>query len=148
MDFFFFSSRRRHTRLQGDWSSDVCSSDLKFADTTTNAGLAELLTLGGFTYMMFAENYCSGVPFSNAQPDGSIQYGTPLTTPQMLDTAITRFDQAIAAATILDTSGSTAAIRLPQVVARRNAIAFARVGKARALLDAGRLADADTVASA
>src|SRR2546426_4681880 len=28
---FFFSSRRRHTRLQGDWSSDVCSSDLKAA---------------------------------------------------------------------------------------------------------------------
>src|SRR6266566_6827916 len=26
--YFFFSSRRRHTRLQGDWSSDVCSSDL------------------------------------------------------------------------------------------------------------------------
>src|SRR5688500_20341617 len=26
--FFFFSSRRRHTSLQGDWSSDVCSSDL------------------------------------------------------------------------------------------------------------------------
>src|SRR5256885_7016057 len=25
----FFSSRRRHTRLQGDWSSDVCSSDLE-----------------------------------------------------------------------------------------------------------------------
>src|SRR5256885_10122782 len=29
--FFFFSSRRRHTRLQGDWSSDVCSSDLTIA---------------------------------------------------------------------------------------------------------------------
>src|SRR5256885_4714563 len=28
---FFFSSRRRHTRLQGDWSSDVCSSDLPSA---------------------------------------------------------------------------------------------------------------------
>src|SRR5690348_17434099 len=27
--FFFFSSRRRHTRWTGDWSSDVCSSDLK-----------------------------------------------------------------------------------------------------------------------
>src|SRR5256885_12448635 len=27
-ELFFFSSRRRHTRLQGDWSSDVCSSDL------------------------------------------------------------------------------------------------------------------------
>src|SRR6266850_1111116 len=30
--FFFFSSRRRHTRLQGDWSSDVCSSDLHRVD--------------------------------------------------------------------------------------------------------------------
>src|SRR5256885_8903772 len=29
---FFFSSRRRHTRLQGDWSSDVCSSDLRPGD--------------------------------------------------------------------------------------------------------------------
>src|SRR5215204_4584711 len=27
-DFFFFSSRRRHTRSLCDWSSDVCSSDL------------------------------------------------------------------------------------------------------------------------
>src|SRR5256886_4478868 len=26
---FFFSSRRRHTRFDCDWSSDVCSSDLK-----------------------------------------------------------------------------------------------------------------------
>src|SRR5262249_59969486 len=29
--FFFFSSRRRHTRLVSDWSSDVCSSDLSAA---------------------------------------------------------------------------------------------------------------------
>src|SRR5258706_8307366 len=29
MFFFFFSSRRRHTRLVSDWSSDVCSSDLR-----------------------------------------------------------------------------------------------------------------------
>src|SRR5262249_59918776 len=28
----FVSSRRRHTRLVSDWSSDVCSSDLKFFD--------------------------------------------------------------------------------------------------------------------
>ena len=27
-NFFFFSSRRRHTRYWRDWSSDVCSSDL------------------------------------------------------------------------------------------------------------------------
>src|SRR5256885_4634372 len=33
--FFFFSSRRRHTRLQGDWSSDVCSSDLPTPSSST-----------------------------------------------------------------------------------------------------------------
>ena len=38
LGYFFFSSRRRHTRCSRDWSSDVCSSDLeliikKYADT-------------------------------------------------------------------------------------------------------------------
>src|SRR5437763_13476018 len=32
--YFFFSSRRRHTRYIGDWSSDVCSSDLSIAPST------------------------------------------------------------------------------------------------------------------
>src|SRR5205085_5046163 len=31
--FFFFSSRRRHTRFDCDWSSDVCSSDLRISST-------------------------------------------------------------------------------------------------------------------
>src|SRR2546426_5208106 len=35
--FFFFSSRRRHTRLQGDWSSDVCSSDLSLRSELAGA---------------------------------------------------------------------------------------------------------------
>src|SRR5256885_3857054 len=43
-DSFFFSSRRRHTRLQGDWSSDVCSSDL--AEPGVAGGVAAAL-LGG-----------------------------------------------------------------------------------------------------
>src|SRR5207248_7859116 len=33
--FFFFSSRRRHTRSYGDWSSDMCSSDLPASAGTT-----------------------------------------------------------------------------------------------------------------
>src|SRR5438046_10624967 len=37
--FFFFSSRRRHTRLVSDWSSDVCSSDLKGQLARTGPGL-------------------------------------------------------------------------------------------------------------
>src|SRR5688500_19886967 len=47
---FFFSSRRRHTRLQGDWSSDVCSSDLarmmrKISLTLLGAASGVALTL-------------------------------------------------------------------------------------------------------
>src|SRR5699024_12171927 len=34
--FFFFSSRRLHTRSKRDWSSDVCSSDLEFASSKSN----------------------------------------------------------------------------------------------------------------
>src|SRR5690606_39804381 len=33
---FFFSSRRRHTRFSRDWSSDVCSSDLRILKAITN----------------------------------------------------------------------------------------------------------------
>src|SRR5258706_3470751 len=33
--YFFFSSRRRHTRLVSDWSSDVCSSDLPLQRNAT-----------------------------------------------------------------------------------------------------------------
>src|SRR2546426_9061482 len=40
--FFFFSSRRRHTRLQGDWSSDVCSSDLAAGETLHAPHLVDL----------------------------------------------------------------------------------------------------------
>src|SRR2546422_5879901 len=36
--FFFFSSRRRHTRCSRDWSSDVCSSDLKAVRAQTMFG--------------------------------------------------------------------------------------------------------------
>src|SRR5438093_8138884 len=35
--FFFFSSRRRHTRLVSDWSSDVCSSDLRHSRADADA---------------------------------------------------------------------------------------------------------------
>src|SRR5687768_18112907 len=35
--FFFFSSRRRHTRCSRDWSSDVCSSDLKYTAATPSS---------------------------------------------------------------------------------------------------------------
>src|SRR5256886_6914597 len=54
--FFFFSSRRRHTRFDCDWSSDVCSSDLRIVTgdlpcvpgtiSTTFEGLAKSVKPG------------------------------------------------------------------------------------------------------
>src|SRR5690242_21814257 len=40
---FFFSSRRRHTRLTCDWSSDVCSSDLASIGVDFASGVRTLL---------------------------------------------------------------------------------------------------------
>src|SRR2546429_5974099 len=42
---FFFSSRRRHTRCSRDWSSDVCSSDLRLPRFTL-APVREILRVG------------------------------------------------------------------------------------------------------
>src|SRR6266702_7854236 len=51
--FFFFSSRRRHTRWPRDWSSDVCSSDLVGLARTGAAGVrlgtGRVLLIGGGT---------------------------------------------------------------------------------------------------
>src|SRR5690606_39472413 len=49
-DAFFFSSRRRHTRLQGDWSSDVCSSDLlDYLKEEAWKGTSRIVVGGGFS---------------------------------------------------------------------------------------------------
>src|SRR3712207_6851074 len=45
--FFFFSSRRRHTRYWRDWSSDVCSSDLQQSGATVVPGTEQQLTFDG-----------------------------------------------------------------------------------------------------
>src|SRR2546421_1512085 len=47
--FFFFSSRRRHTRSDRDWSSDVCSSDLFEDCWTCSVAINNLVTLAAHT---------------------------------------------------------------------------------------------------
>src|SRR5207302_5391567 len=60
--FFFFSSRRRHTRFSRDWSSDVCSSDLKF----DKLGLTNGRKSGGHR-----DSQTPGADAARAQPDGT-----------------------------------------------------------------------------
>src|SRR5688572_32958306 len=61
--FFFFSSRRRHTRFDCDWSSDVCSSDLLLEGEAN--GISHGLTfsgshfaLGGFEPRAISQRNC------------------------------------------------------------------------------------------
>src|SRR5260370_33661234 len=55
--FFFFSSRRRHTRFKCDWSSDVCSSDLECGGTDGHYLLASRVATAfwGLYAVMFAQ---------------------------------------------------------------------------------------------
>ena len=100
----------------------------QFADS--DPGHAEMLNLAGLTYIFFAETWCSGVPVSHLNANGSITFGVPLTTRQLLDTAIARFDAALA------------------VTADPDMQAFATVGKARAALDTGGYVAAGALAAA
>jgi hypothetical protein len=109
----------------------------QLSDTIRNTGMSEMLSLAAYTRLFFAENYCSGVPMSYPNPDGTIVYGVQNTTDQLLDSALLVFNQAVVAALQLNdsTAGKSTVVRL------------ALLGKARTLLDMGRIADADTTAS-
>src|SRR5260370_36842786 len=89
--------------------------------------------LAGYTDVFFAENYCSGVPVSTVNPDGSVTFGTPLTTAQLLDTALNRFRQALTAANALGAGATQTALR-----------PLARVGIGRVLVDQGDFTAGDT----
>ncbi len=115
----FFNLQKARVALEG------ASTALQAFAPSPTSRPGEMVALAGVTYVYFAENYCSGIPFSNRQPNGSIVYGSPLTTAQILDTAIARFDAAMALAP------SAAAV-----------VNLASVGKGRALVDAGNYAAA------
>ncbi|HEY0674094.1 MAG TPA: hypothetical protein VGD27_17600 [Longimicrobiales bacterium] len=118
---------RLHTaRRLAEFSADLHA---QFPATTNTAGHAHALALAGYTYVLFGENYCSGVPFSTFDDAGAVVYGEPLTTAQIFEQAIVLFDEAIAAATAAGSAGG-------------EALNLARVGKARAQLNLNLPADA------
>jgi len=90
------------------------------------AAHAEQINLHAYTYVFFAENFCSGVPFSSANA-GVYTFGVPLPTDSIFNRAITTFDRALTVA--------TAANNFVQQ-------SVARIGKARALVGLNRYGDA------
>src|SRR5690606_35798354 len=60
LSFFFFSSRRRHTRFSRDWSSDVCSSDLSAGDVIGEWLITKRLGTGSTSRAFLAENQRTG----------------------------------------------------------------------------------------
>src|ERR1043166_7244930 len=99
------------------------------ATPATDTRIAESYDLAGMLYLYMAENYCSGVPVSTDDEDGTLTFGDPLTTTDLLNRAISRFDSALA------------------YPASTTVTSFAKVGKGRALLDLNQPAAAATAVS-
>ena len=95
-------------------------------DDSINTGIPEMWALAGYTYVLFAETFCSGVPVSRTV-NGEIQYGDQLTTAQLLDTAVARFQTALAE---------------PSIAPGDPIYSLASVGLGRALLNLGDFAGA------
>ena len=86
-----------------------------------DTGIPEMLSLAGLVYIFLAEDFCSGIPVSRAVGE-EIVFGQPLTTMEVFDTAIARFNTALAH---------------PSIVAGDPIHSLASVGLARALLNKG-----------
>jgi len=106
----------------------------QFAKTAGDStGYPEILSLNGLAYILFAENYCGAVPVSVQEADGSFTFGAPEGTNTLLDSAISKFNQALAV------TGA------PLTATFRN---LASIGKGRALLDSGNYAAAAAAVAA
>ena len=84
-----------------------------------DSAYSEVLSLEGYSFILLAESYCSGVPITKLDASGKVIPGQAISTQQLLDSAINRFTKAL---TVANTTGSAYLANL------------ARVGQARALI--------------
>jgi hypothetical protein len=103
-------------------SEDAAVALQTFAESPdTDTGIPETLSLAGMVYIFLAEDFCSGIPVSRAVGE-EIEFGQPLTTMQVFDTAVARFNAALAH---------------PSIVPGDPIHSLASVGLARALVNKG-----------
>jgi hypothetical protein len=103
-------------------------------DPSISPEIAEMQSIAGYAYVYFGENFCSGVPFGRVRGD-TITFGQQQTTQATFESALAKFDSALAHPGLSgDEDGSITNLAL--------------VGRARALLDLGRFAEAASAASA
>lgn len=111
------------------------------------AGHAESLSFAGYSYILFGENYCSGVPFSTLPEAGPIEFGAPLPTAEIFGRALERFDAALAAAnaalaTANALPAAPATTKNAAIAAAERQQNLARIGRGRTLLNLNRRAEA------
>jgi starch-binding outer membrane protein, SusD/RagB family len=90
-------------------------------DSTTE--IAEMLSVAGFTYIYFGEDFCNGVPFSRVSGDSTI-FGQSQSNAEAFEIAVAKFDSALAEPGLVNDDGTITNL--------------AAVGRARALVDLGR----------
>jgi hypothetical protein len=112
-------------RAGAERAADALQRRLLEPDSTTD--IAEMQSIAGYTYVYFGEDFCSGVPFSRVSGD-SLIFGVPQTTTATFETALAKFDSALAHPGLSQDDGTITNLAL--------------VGRARALLDLGRFDEA------
>jgi hypothetical protein len=102
------------------------------AEAEDDVGRSIASSIAGYTYILFGEAWCEGVPFSEIDSEGGVTEAPSSTRTETFQTAIDRFDAAISVATA---AGNAQALNL------------ARIGKARALLNENDAAGAAAIAA-
>jgi len=103
-------------------SAELGEALFEAADAGPSEDRSQMNSLAGYSYILFGEIYCEGVPYSSIDLDGNVTFGERSTRAQTFDLAIGHFDRALQ---IANAAGSTDAEYL------------ARIGRARALLNQG-----------
>lgn len=97
-------------------------------DPSMNGLIAAAYAFQGYSLLLLAENYCSGVPLTEIPFDGDVVYGNAQSTSQVLAVAVSKFDSALAIS-----HDSTKIVSL------------ARIGKSRSLMSLGNYKEAAEV---